>query len=120
MLGFLVVSVGADKPNENQNINDNNSIPQNKEKDSPEGKKNHFGNNCQNNIDNLDKENINYEKLAYESLEGDKLKEEMERAKSIAIISSQIIQTNNLVLKAYKAKQESMSCDFEIPKMLKG
>ena len=55
-----------------------------------------------------------------ENLEGDKLKEEMERAKSIAIISSQIIQTNNLVLKAYKAKQESMSCDFEIPKMLKG
>ena len=60
------------------------------------------------------------ERLSDESLEGDKLKEEMERAKSIAIISIQIIQTNNLVLKAYKAKQESMSCDFEIPKMLKG
>ena len=60
------------------------------------------------------------ERLSDESLEGDKLKEEMERAKSIAIISSQIIQTNNLVLKAYKTKHESMSCDFEIPKMLKG
>ena len=60
------------------------------------------------------------ERLSDESLEGDKLKEEMERAKSIAIISSQIIQTNNLVLKAYITKQESMSCDFEIPKMLKG
>ena len=60
------------------------------------------------------------ERLSDENLEGDKLKEEMERAKSIAIISSQIIQTNNLVLKAYNAKQESMSCDFEIPKILKG
>ena len=60
------------------------------------------------------------ERLSDESLEGDKLKEEMERAKSIAIISSQIIQTNNLVLKAYKTKQESMACDFEIPKILKG
>ena len=60
--------VGADKPNENQNINDNNSIPQNKEKDSSENKKNHFGNNYQNNTNNLDEENINYEKLAYENL----------------------------------------------------
>ena len=60
--------VGADKPNENQNINDNNSISQNKEKDSSESKKNHFGNNCQNNTNNLDEENINYEKLAYEML----------------------------------------------------
>lgn len=60
--------VGADKPNENQNINDNNSIPQNKEKDSPESKKNHFENNYQNNTNNLDEENINYEKLAYERL----------------------------------------------------
>ena len=60
------------------------------------------------------------ERLSDESLQGDSLKEEMDRAKSIAIISSQIIQTNNLVLKAYKTKQDSMSCDFEIPKMLKG
>ena len=45
------------------------------------------------------------ERLSDESLEGDKLKEEMERAKSIAIISSQIIQTNNLVLKAYKTSR---------------
>lgn len=60
--------VGADKPNENQNINDDNIIPQNKEKDSSESKKNNFGNNCQNDTDNLDEENINYEKLAYENL----------------------------------------------------
>lgn len=59
--------VRADKPNENQNINDNNSIPQNKEKDSSESEKNNFGNNCQNNANNLDEE-IYIEKLAYESL----------------------------------------------------
>ena len=60
--------VGADKPNENQNIKVNNSIPQNKEKDSSKSEKNHFGNNYQNNTNNLDEENINYEKLAYENL----------------------------------------------------
>ena len=60
------------------------------------------------------------ERLSDESLEEDNLKKEIDRAKSIAIISSQIIQANNLVLKAYTLKQDSMSCDFEIPKTLKG
>ena len=40
--------VGADKPNENQNINDDNSIPQNKGNDTKKPKKNKFGNYYQN------------------------------------------------------------------------
>ena len=82
--------VGADKPNENQNINDNNSIPQNKEKDSSESKKNHFGNNCQNNIDNLDKENINYEKLAYESLKDNPIFQQLPPTAQQARIKNEI------------------------------
>ena len=82
--------VGADKPNENQNINDNNSIPQNKEKDSSESEKNHFGNNCQNNIDNLDKENINYEKLAYESLKDNPIFNQLPPAAQQARLKSEI------------------------------
>ena len=35
-------------------------------------------------------------------------------------VTRKIPKQAGTVLKAYKAKQESMSCDFEIPKMLKG
>ena len=82
--------VAADKPNENQNINDNNSIPQNKEKDSSESKKNHFGNNCQNNTNNLDEENINYEKLAYESLKDNPIFNQLPPAAQQARIKNEI------------------------------
>ena len=78
--------VGADKPNENQNINDNNSIPQNKEKDSSESEKNHFGNNYQNNKDN--QEEINYEKIAYENLKDNPIFQQLpEVAKQARLIS---------------------------------
>ena len=80
----------TDKPNENQNINDNNSIPQNKEKDSSESKKNHFGNNCQNNTNNLDEENINYEKLAYEILKDNPIFNQLPPAAQQARIKNEI------------------------------
>lgn len=82
--------VGADKPNENQNINDNNSIPQNKEKDSSESEKNHFGNNCQNNTNNLDEENIDYEKLAYEILKDNPIFNQLPPAAQQARLKSEI------------------------------
>ena len=82
--------VGADKPNENQNIiNNNNSIPQNKEKDSSKSKKNHFGNNCQNNTDNLDEE-IYIEKLAYESLKDNPIFNQLPPAAQQARLKSEI------------------------------
>ena len=82
--------VGADKPNENQNINDNNSIPQNKEKDSSESEKNNFGNNCQNNANNLDEESINYEKLAYEILKDNPIFNQLPPAAQQARLISEI------------------------------
>ena len=82
--------VGADKPNENQNINVNNSKPQNKEKDSSKSKKNHFGNNCQNNSNNLDEENINYENLAYESLKENPIFNQLPPAAQQARLKSEI------------------------------
>ena len=90
--------VGADKPNENQNINDNNSIPQNKEKDSSESKKNHFGNNCQNNTNNLDEENINYEKLAYESLKDNPIFQQLPPTAQQARIKNEINKIKTLGL----------------------
>ena len=80
----------TDKSNENKNINDNNSISQNKEKDSSESKKNHFGNNCQNNTNNLDEENINYEKLAYENLKDNPIFNQLPPAAQQARIKNEI------------------------------
>ena len=90
--------VGADKPNENQNINDNNSIPQNKEKDSSESEKKHFGNNCQNNTNNLDEENINYEKLAYENLKDNPIFQKLPEVAKQARIKNEIIKIKILGL----------------------
>ena len=89
--------VGADKPNENQNINDNNSIPQNKEKDSSESKKNHFGNNCQNNTNNLDEE-IYIEKIAYESLKDNPIFNQLPPAAQQARIKNEINKIKTLGL----------------------
>lgn len=80
----------TDKPNENQNINDNNIIPQNKEKDSSESEKNHFGNNCQNDTNNLDEENINYEKIAYENLKDNPIFQQLPPTAQQARLKSEI------------------------------
>lgn len=59
------------------------------------------------------------ERLGDEELKGDALKEEMERAKSIASISSQIISNANLALQAEKFKAETLGrTKTEMPKML--
>ena len=88
--------VGADKPNENQNINDNNSIPQNKEKDSSESEKKHFRNNCQNNKDS--QEEINYEKLAYESLKDNPIFQQLPPTAQQARIKNEINKIKTLGL----------------------
>lgn len=61
------------------------------------------------------------ERLGDEDLEGEKLQEEIERAKSITAISSQIISNGNLVLQAEKFKSETLGRSItESPKMLEG
>ena len=86
----------TDKPNENQNINVNNSISQNKEKDSSESKKNHFGNNYQNNKDS--QEEINYEKLAYESLKDNPIFQQLPPTAQQARIKNEINKIKTLGL----------------------
>lgn len=57
------------------------------------------------------------ERLGDEDLSGDKLSEEIGRAKAIANIATQVIANGNLVLKARQAAQDTGSTDF-LPKML--
>ena len=61
------------------------------------------------------------ERLGDEELKGEALQEEMNRAKSITSIASQVISNGNLVLQAEKFKAETLGrSKAEIPKMLEG
>jgi hypothetical protein len=60
------------------------------------------------------------ERLSDEDLVGDKLEEEMKRAKSITRVASKIIDTGNLVLDAKKLTEDPMNADVKVPKMLEG
>ena len=60
------------------------------------------------------------ERLSDEDLSGDQLKEEIERAKSVAIISSKVIENGSLVLEAKKLADDRMDADTKLPKMLEG
>lgn len=60
------------------------------------------------------------ERLNDESLKGEDLQEEMQRAKAISGISSQIISNANLVLKAKVLSQEANLYEKPLPKMLEG
>lgn len=59
------------------------------------------------------------ERLSDEDLEGDKLNEEIERAKSIKDISQQIIANANTVIRAEEFKSDVLGrSNTTIPKML--
>ena len=60
------------------------------------------------------------ERLSDEELKGDQLKEEIERAKSVAIISTRIIENGSLVLEAKKLADDRFNAETQIPKMLEG
>jgi hypothetical protein len=60
------------------------------------------------------------ERLSDEELTGEKLEEEMKRAKSITNVATQIIANGSLVLEARKVTDNSFSASAEIPKMLEG
>lgn len=60
------------------------------------------------------------ERLGDEDLKGDKLKEEMERAKSISIVAKQIIENASLVLDAQKLIADHIDANAKLPKMLEG
>lgn len=60
------------------------------------------------------------ERLNDEELKGDKLLEEINRAKAVTNVASKIISNGALVLSAKKMMDERMDADIEMPKMLEG
>lgn len=61
------------------------------------------------------------ERLGDEEIKGEKLQEEIERAKSISQISVQIISTGKLVIDSLKARDEYLGGDSKkMPAMLRG
>ena len=61
------------------------------------------------------------ERLSDEDLEGEKLKEEILRAKAITDVSKNIIENANLVLEGEKFKSETLGrSSVKIPNMLEG
>jgi hypothetical protein len=60
------------------------------------------------------------ERLSDEELTGDKLIEEMNRAKSITAVANQIINNGSLVLDAQKTRDNIISADIQVPKYLEG
>lgn len=61
------------------------------------------------------------ERLSEEELQGEKLQEEIERAKAVKDIASQIISNANLVLRAEEFKAKTLGrSKVQTPKMLEG
>lgn len=60
------------------------------------------------------------ERLGDESLTGDKLIEEIGRAKAINEVAEQVVSNASLVLKAHIAVGDSIRADMKLPKMLEG
>ncbi|MFD2116367.1 hypothetical protein ACFSTH_08220 [Paenibacillus yanchengensis] len=60
------------------------------------------------------------ERLSEEELTGEKLNEEINRAKAVTSVASQIISNGSLVLKARKIVDGSINADAKLPKMLEG
>lgn len=60
------------------------------------------------------------ERLSDEDIKGEKLEEEMKRAKSINQVAAQIIKAGSLVLQAEKFEDDKLNIDRKTPKMLEG
>jgi len=60
------------------------------------------------------------ERLSDEDLEGDKLQEEIKRAKAVSDVASRIIANGSLILQAHKFTDDKMNADTKLPKLLEG
>ncbi len=58
------------------------------------------------------------ERLSDEDLKGEKLEEEIKRARSITQVASKIIENGSLVLEAKKFMDDKIDADMKLPKML--
>lgn len=59
------------------------------------------------------------ERLGDEDIKGEELNEEIDRAKAITSVATQIISNGNLVLKSMKLQKEILG-DDKLPPMLEG
>lgn len=60
------------------------------------------------------------ERLSDEEITGEALEEELNRAKAVSNIASQIINNGKLVLEAVKFKDDQMNIDIQTPQFLIG
>lgn len=60
------------------------------------------------------------ERLSEEDLTGEKLVDEINRAKAVTSVASQIIANGSLVLEARRLADDRLNADTVIPKMLEG
>ena len=60
------------------------------------------------------------ERLGDEDIKGENLQEEINRAKAVSDIATQIISNGSLVLKAQTFSREYLGQDAKLPKMLEG
>ncbi|MEK5162043.1 hypothetical protein NYE69_06830 [Paenibacillus sp. FSL R5-0527] len=60
------------------------------------------------------------ERLSDEELAGDKLADEINRAKAVTSVASQIIANGTLVLESIKLADDRMNANTTIPQMLEG
>ena len=60
------------------------------------------------------------ERLNDEELKGDKLLEEINRAKTISLVATRIIENGSLVLSAKKLSDDKLNTEDKLPKMLEG
>lgn len=60
------------------------------------------------------------ERLGDEELTGDKLIEEIGRAKAVTDVAAKIVDNASLVLKAQVAVSDSLRADMKLPEMLEG
>ncbi|MEC0131511.1 MULTISPECIES: hypothetical protein [Paenibacillus] len=60
------------------------------------------------------------ERLSDEELTGEKLADEISRAKAVTSVASQVIANGSLVLDAIKLSDDRINANTAIPKMLEG
>lgn len=60
------------------------------------------------------------ERLGDESTTGEELEQEIQRARAVTAVSSQVIQNAKLILEAAKFRDDKLSADDDLPELLEG